>query len=140
MSASPPDLIVRRHERYGCGFPAQVRVAPAHAAAVRPARSVGGGDGSVPAEVVDCSLGGVGLRSDVFLPLTCRLIVSFSDGRGRIESEARIQRVAMVDRAPAYYLGTCFEDPTDQTLEAVRALVSALRAAGAPLVQEAPGA
>jgi hypothetical protein len=140
MSRHETDLAVRRHIRYACDFPASVTVAPVHARAVHLGRSVAGADGVVAARVVDCSLGGVGVRAGLFLPLTCALLVSFEVHGQKIEAPVRIQRVTMCDRKPTYYLGAAFETPGGPLEQTMAALLEALRASGAKPVPENSGA
>src|SRR5262245_53740215 len=141
MAAHSSDLVVRRHERYGCDLAARALIAPEHAAAVRPARSVASGDGGIPVRVVDCSMGGFGLASTVFFPMTCRLIVTLTPpgASAPIVATLRVQRTQMSDRKPTYYIGGAFEDASPEALKAVGALLDALRASGAPLVPEKSG-
>ena len=114
MADQTADLSVRRHERRACDCPALLAVAPESCASVRLARSITATDGALGVRVVDFSEGGIGLRSSVFLPVSCRVQVRVALGpapeAGHIEVAARIQRVAMLDRVPSYYLGASFLD------------------------------
>jgi hypothetical protein len=137
MSIQDNDLAVRRHERYGCNFAAEVLVAAASSPAVCLSRSAIGTSGAVNAHVVDLSRGGIGIRSAVFFPATSHLKVRFSPpGSPPIEAMLRVQRVAMSDVSPSYYVGGSLETPTPEQNLAIGAAVDALRAAGAPLVPE----
>jgi hypothetical protein len=130
------DLSVRRYERYACDLPASVSIAGAHAESVRPSRSIVAADGRLETRVVDCSQGGLGLQSRVFLPIGCRLQVRFGYAGRTIQVLVRVQRAMMVSRHPAYYLGTALDDAdTDRAVEHV---VASLKASGAPVVREKP--
>jgi hypothetical protein len=133
-------LAVRRHERYACALPARLTIAPASTQAVRPSRSVGDTDGAIPATLVDCSLGGLGLRSALFLPVACHIRVTFTIGDAAHAATVRIQRAVMSDRAPTYYLGTALDDSDTAGAVALRAALDALKASGAQPVQEKSGA
>jgi len=136
------DLAVRLHERYACELPAHVSVSASSAAGVRLARSTVGATGKIPARVVDCSLGGVGIQSSVFFPMTCCMnlwltVPGSSGNAGRdIELEVRLQRVTMLDRKPTYYLGGSFESEGPDAQAAIARLLGWLKATGAPLVPE----
>lgn len=128
------DLLVRQHERYTCRLSAKLTVVPEDAPQVSIARSVGDGAGGVNCIVVDCSSGGVGLQSPVFIPRGAKVIVTISSQvvpsttldappePSSLELPAtvfkgtlRVQRVSMLDRTPAYYLGTALiKSPGEQ--------------------------
>jgi hypothetical protein len=116
VGGTPESLVVRQHERLRCDLRATLVVAPESAERVvlaleGPKR--GGGDGSeVEVRITDCSRGGLGLQSPVFLPKRCRVRVRVVgvggiDGPGGVvEVTTVVQRAAMLDRGPTYYLGT----------------------------------
>lgn len=139
MAFQNSDLAVRRHERYLCDFPAQVDIAPASAKAIRLSQSAVGTNGLVLASVCDCSSGGLGIKCPVFLPLTAHIKVSLTipgnSGKTLI-AVLRIQRVAMTDRKPTYYVGGAFEGMDDNQLAAVGDLMAELKASGAQLMPE----
>ena len=114
MQNGQDHLVVRRHTRLECSLPGLLRVGDAHSAQIVFSRAVVDGDGAVPACVVDCSEGGVGLNTAVYLPkgADLRLLVSLPGPRGAIEHELhlRVRRSSMVSRAPSYYLGTSVID------------------------------
>ncbi len=139
MSTQNSDLAVRRHERYVCDLPAQLDVASASASAVRLSQAAVGTNGRVMVRVSDCSFGGLGLKSPVFLPLTSHIAVQLQipcEAGGSLSAVLKVQRVMMTDRKPTYYLGGAFEAMTDQQRDAVAALMAALKASGAPLMPE----
>jgi hypothetical protein len=142
MTTSTSELAVRRHERYGCDLPAQIAVAAPCGEKVRLSRSTAGSTGRVSARVVDCSLGGIGLQSAVFFPMSCqvRVWITLPEGPGPIQADLRIQRVVMLDRKPTYYLGGAFESPAPEQDKSIQALMAYLRKSGAPLVPEKPRA
>jgi hypothetical protein len=92
--------------------------------------------------VVDCSLGGVGIQSLIFFPMTCTMRLWFTLPEapgikgGEIELLLRMQRVAMLDRKPTYYLGGSFEAAAPERDETVARVLGWLKATGAPLVPE----
>ena len=140
MSVHGSDLSVRRHDRLVCDLTAEVSVATQNAAAVRLGRSVLGASGTIAARVVDCSLGGLGILSPVFFPSACRLIVRVPAPRhpgGTLGLRIRIQRVAMADNTPSYYLGGAFEELTKDQESGVAGLIESLKAQGAVPVTEA---
>lgn len=136
MPPHDSDLAVRRHERYGCAVLATVLVGPA--SAVRLSRSAIGVDGSVHASVVDISRGGIGISSPVFFPQTCQLKVSFTPpgATSPIHALIRVQRVAMSDVKPTYYLGGSLDSPTPDLERAFAAALESLRDSGAPILPE----
>lgn len=114
-SGTAEQLVVRQHERLRCDLAARVMVSPESAERVvlslDGARG-GGGAVDVAVRVTDCSRGGLGLQSPVYLPKRCRVMVRVEgvDGlegaSGTLELEVTVQRAAMLDRGPTYYLGT----------------------------------
>lgn len=134
MATENFDLTLRRHDRYLGEYPGEVVVAPACAAGIRIARSSQSNSGGVAVKAVDFSLGGIGLRSPVFLPRGCSLIVRLSIP-GTVpfvlEAPITVQRVRMLDSVPNYYLGTSF-DLADQGADGkAAALMAHLKATGA---------
>lgn len=110
MESGREQLAVRRHSRRECDLPGWVRVGDLHAAQVVFSRAVSESGGAIPARIVDCSEGGLGLHTSVYLPKGVTLVVGFRLGGADAEAERelhlRIQRGTMVDRSPTYYLGT----------------------------------
>jgi hypothetical protein len=129
------DLSVRQHERHLCDSPCRVAVAASCAEAVRLVRvGLGGAD----ARIVDYSQGGLGLRSTVYFPQTCQLRITVPiPGEAAVALDARVQRVAMLDRTPAYYIGTSFDHSTEAHREAALRALEMLRAAGGKAVGHA---
>jgi hypothetical protein len=126
MQNQPGGLVVRQSERHRCDIPARLVIDPAHAERVVLTKSARAADGSVAATVIDCSLGGLGIKSKVFIPKGCRLIaVIGGDGVGGamsadIEGEfaVRVQRVIMLDREPNYLIGTLHVRDTAEDVDA----------------------
>lgn len=114
MKSGNENLVVRQHDRHACRLPAVLRVAPEQRAKVVMARTAGDGNKAVKGWVVDCSSGGIGLESPIFFPKACRLEVRVLDPAGApdgppvMETTVRVQRAAMLDRTPKYYLGGAF--------------------------------
>jgi hypothetical protein len=122
-------LVVRQHERYLCRLTCQVRVGEQTAEQVVFARNVGDGSGALDTWVVDCSRGGMGLESTVFLPRGSRLKVRvISDAGAALEVHVRVQRAAMQDRSPTYYLGVSFAGSGDDHTRAVDQILALARA------------
>jgi hypothetical protein len=132
MTTAGTDLSVRRHERVLCDLEALVSVAPECQGAVKLSRGAGRADGAIAARVVDCSQGGLGLQTRVFLPGTCVLMVRFTQpgSGGEVRARVRVQRVTMQDRAPTYYIGTAFEDEDSRCDLALGRLIQDLLAQG----------
>jgi hypothetical protein len=132
MTTGGTDLSVRRHERVLCDLGAMVTIAPESLGAVRPSRGATTAQGEVEARVVDASKGGLGLRTRVFLPGTALLIVRFTPPgvAAEVRAKARVQRVAMLDRTPTYYIGTAFEGEDRQCDLALGRLIQELLARG----------
>jgi hypothetical protein len=142
MSSHGTDLAVRGQERYQCGFPSLLVVATEHQKLIKLDKSSPGGGGPVPVQVVDLSMGGLGLRSPVFFPLSCRLVITLqaTDTEPELSVPLRLQRVMMLDRAPSYYLGTAFETLTPEQTRSIASFVDRLKSSGAALVPEKPRA
>lgn len=105
----PDQLVVRRHSRLACNLDGSLRVGEAHSAQIAFSRTVVLGDGSVPVTIVDCSEGGLGIHTGVYLPKGTDLLVSFAiPGQAEHQLHLRIRRSDMVARTPTYYLGTSF--------------------------------
>ena len=123
-------LVVRQHERVKCALDADVSVALEHRPIVALTGAVSDGNGKFMAAVVDISRGGIALRSKVFLPKQCRLVVRIIDPRLLDAGEtvvftctSRVMRVQMVDRTPTYELGTAFVDLPPEGQAVVAALI-----------------
>jgi hypothetical protein len=139
MSSQASDLAVRRYERYLCDLPAMVDIAPSSAGAVCLGQAAVGTNGRVSARVTDCSAGGLGLKSPVYFPHTANLRVTITlpaPLSGSLDVCLRVQRVAMTDRKPTYYVGGAFEGLSGDHLSTVQALMEALKASGAQLMPE----
>jgi hypothetical protein len=105
------NLAVRQHERHRCDLRARVQVGGESIGRV--VLAVDGGSGQVGSDVAvhvtDCSRGGLGIKSNVFFPKQCVLTVRVEPEGGAgeaIETTVSVQRVAMLDKSPTYYLGT----------------------------------
>jgi PilZ domain len=133
MPPSGDQLVVRQHERLLCRLGAQLRVDESHTSQIALSRNVGEGTGSFGCAIVDCSRGGLGLETTFFLPRSCRIMVIVTDAQGtKMEFAARVQRVAMTDRKPTYYLGVAFTTSGDVHDQRVMTLLKA--ASNAPQV------
>ncbi len=107
-------LAVRRHSRRECDLAARLCIDDLHEAQVVFSNAVAEADGSLPLRIVDCSEGGLGLRSPVYVPRGAQVVVEVTlDGADKSVQhriQLRVQRSVMVDREPAYYLGTSLVD------------------------------
>ena len=125
---------IRRSQRHDVALPARFCIAPAHSALVRLSSGSGARDGWLDAGLVDLSSGGVGLVTSVFVPRRCLITVRvWGDNSPEAQSEppilevgARVQRIVMTDRRPAYLLGTAFEGLTAEVVRSVEALLTRL--------------
>ena len=104
-------------------------VAPEHVEKVVLARGQLGAGGRLAVDVLDVSLGGIGLRSRVFLPRNARLIVyvcppGVADAQ---EWLVVVQRSQMTDRKPTYYLGTALITQNNASTSVAQTLIDALR-------------
>jgi len=141
METAPSQLVVRQHERHTCSFPARGGIDAAQAEQVGIAvQLAGGGAGETACTLTDVSHGGLGLRSAIFLPKTTRLQlhVDLADGQPPVHLALKVMRVAMVDRAPTYYLGTSFVDDTAAIAGSLARLVAAAKASAASTILAPP--
>ena len=139
MATENFDLTLRRHERYLGDFPGEVVIAPACAAGIRIARSSQTNAGGIAVKAVDFSQGGVGLRSPIYLPRGCALIIRLTVPGPvpfALEAPISVQRVRMLDSVPNYYLGTAFEVSDAAAAERTAALLEHLKATGAAVDTE----
>jgi hypothetical protein len=161
MSTRLDDGTVRQFARQSCAVAAEVR---SESDAVILSHSVASPDGWVDAVIEDVSLGGVGLRCDVYFPRRAKLYVrlkapttnaksvmsatgastSAASSAGKDAAQAAIlqrgvvlgvRRCAMVDRRPTYVLGTAFVDADP---EHARAFVEAFADGGFATTGETP--
>ncbi|MFN0011178.1 MAG: hypothetical protein ACKVS8_05975 [Phycisphaerales bacterium] len=133
MESKAEPNVVRQHERIQCRLAASVGVAQEMADRVVFSGLVcgsGRAGGTVVADLIDCSRGGLGLRMKVFVPKHTRLVVKAACGPMGEPGEFLVvaQRVKMLDRGPTYYVGASF--PADaNAAAAVEGLLVAARAA-----------
>ncbi len=139
MQIGSDNLVVRQHERYRCDLASKIGVSPKDAEAVKLSPAVVDSSGMVKVSVHDCSRGGVGIHSAVFIPKRARLTVLITLGAGEpaVKLNVRVMRTTMLDRKPTYYLGTALEDENDR--ESIESLERLLNFA-ATLPQGAPEA
>jgi hypothetical protein len=137
MPIQPQELIVREHERLACRLEATLHIDS-------PGVVLSGGaadaNDAVSAVVVDCSAGGAGLQTTVFLPRGLRLRLHIAplapaplggtSPAWALEAPVRIQRVTMVSREPMYYLGTAFTDLDQAELAMLARVLNHLRDSG----------
>lgn len=124
-------LIVRRDSRVDVSLLAMLSIAPSHMNLVRLAANPDeAGAGRIFADVIDLSLGGMGLIAHAFTPRRCLLDVRVyrhgdPEGSELLHAMLRVRRVVMTDRRPAYFIGTCFDEQTDESRAQVREILRA---------------
>ncbi len=123
------DFAIRRSQRHDVAMAARFSIAPVHAPLVRLSTGSGARDGWLDAGVVDISSGGVGLITPVFVPRRCLILVRLRaddspEAPTLVEVGARVQRIVMTDRRPAYLLGTAFEGMNAETGRGIEALLA----------------
>lgn len=160
MSTRLDDGTVRQFARQSCAVAAEVR---SESDAVVLSHSIASPEGWVDAVIEDVSLGGVGLRCDVYFPRRAKLYVrlkapttnttsatpAMSAATSAVSSAGEdtaraailqrgvvlgVRRCAMVDRRPTYVLGTAF---VDADAEHARAFVEAFAEGGFATTGEA---
>ena len=127
------DLHVRRSSRHDVALPARIEIAEEHRSAVGLKRVGDAADGPLNCTLVDASVGGLGLVTDVLLPR--RTVISVRvfgiDGvRQVLDTTVRVQRVLMTDRRPGYLIGTSFERSGPEADRAIDAFFEALDSVG----------
>lgn len=125
---SPQSLVLRRSARFDVALRARVSVAAEHAAFVKFSMGAVERQGGLMVDLVDLSLGGCGLLTGVFIPRSCLIEVRVlgpdgQEGEELVHARARVQRVIMTDRRPAYLIGTAFEDMREAQRERLERLV-----------------
>ena len=111
MNKKAEQLIVRRHSRIECDIQCRLHIDEDHTEQIVLSRSVTHADGSVAVRVVDCSQGGLGIESAVYLPHGSHVVVQIDpdniDGLQKTTTfHLRVQRGEMIARSPRYYMGT----------------------------------
>lgn len=124
-------LIVRRNARVDVSLLAMLSIAPAHLNTVRLAANPNEeAAGRIFADVIDLSIDGMGLIAHTFIPRRCLLdarVYRHGDPEGSelLHATLRVHRVVMTDRRPAYFIGACFEEETDESRAQVREILRA---------------
>lgn len=139
MATQNFDLTLRRHDRYVAEHPAEVRVGASCANLVRITRSMLSNANCLDVRAIDFSVGGVGLRTSVFLPRGCAVTVKLlfaGPTSFEFEMPATVQRVGMLDCKPTYYVGCSFDTTDPAGRERVRAMVEHVKASGGVLDTE----
>jgi hypothetical protein len=138
--------LIRQHERYRCEHEAFAAVASAHAEQVSLSPVVsetrGGLSGAMGVTIIDYSAGGVGLRTQVFIPKRALLTLVLPGGagssasRGELRAVLRVQRVMMLDRSPSYYLGTSLDETPEGQRLGLRLIARLMELSGDPASAE----
>ena len=132
MPPEPQELLVRAHERRGCDLAASAVVDPACGDRVALSTSAVRPEGGFDARLVDFSAGGVGLRTGLFMPVGCALVIQVRGPKGEaISVRGTVRRVQMVGRGPEFYLGLAFASDEVEALGALSRVVQATGAGGA---------
>ena len=131
MRETQSNLSVRVHERHVCELPAVVRVTDDDRRQLRLTGAAVNKAGVTPVTVIDCSTGGIGLNTTLFLPKFARLeVVIKADsetGRQDFQAFVCVRRVVMLDHTPQYFIGTSFEDAATAESPLLAALIEHLR-------------
>jgi len=135
-------LIVRRNARYEVALPARFRIAAEHQGIVAFGAATGAQDGWVDADVVDFGSGGVGFMSQHYVPRGVILdleIMSLEVQGGDVllACRAKVQRVLMTDRRPAYLVGTAFAGQSPESIKKIDELIALLE--GEPMESDSQG-
>ena len=139
MATQNFDLTLRRHDRYVAEHPAEVRVGASCTNLVRITRSMLSNSNCLEVRAIDFSMGGLGMRTPLFLPRGCSLTVKvlFSGPKPfEFEMPATVQRVGMLDCKPTYYVGCSFDTVDAAGRERVRAMMEHVKASGGVLDTE----
>lgn len=103
---------IRSHSRKHCEVAAELRIDDRDASAVVVASAQLTASGAIAVTVFDVSEGGLGLRTNVFLPKGCSVAVKVKcpqKGEGGVfERLAEVKRITMIDATPTYELGVAF--------------------------------
>lgn len=123
-------LIVRRTARHDLVLPVMLRIDADHAEIVRFGPRAGDHDGWLDADLMDIGLAGAGIVLANFLPrntLVRLRVMSLNpdDRKVLLECSARVMRVVMTDRRPAYMLGLAFENFDESETDTVREFIDA---------------
>lgn len=114
----PTDFVIRRSDRHEIMLPVRLRIHAPDGSQVRLSSRSGQREGWVTGDLVDLASGGMGVVSPVYLPRGCltdvRVMPFLTDAaEPLLEVRARVRRVVMTDRRPAYLVGLLFVEPTD---------------------------
>lgn len=133
MSDDLPAM-VRRTIRFDVMFRGDITIMSSHVGRVRISGSAPLRDAIIESDIVDLSNNGLGFITTVFIPKrTMVLIRAFSpDGGGDelFSISARVQRIVMTDRRPAYLVGVSFEDATPEAVTGLQAAIERLTNTG----------
>lgn len=126
----------RQFKRHATAYHARIELHPDHAEQYRLTLP----DAQAGLAVIDVSEGGVGLRTDIFVPKNMRLTLHV---KGADESDSVAPRILkirvvarrceMVDHKPTYHVGLQFVDPGGADEKALIRAVREARAQAAPI-------
>jgi hypothetical protein len=127
--SDPENFVIRRSDRHEIMLPVRLRVHEPDRAQVRLSSRSGQREGWVTADLVDLASGGMGVVSPVYLPRGCLADVQLLPFAGDsatplLEMRARVRRVVMTDRRPAYLVGLLFVEPTDAQAAQLKGLLA----------------
>jgi hypothetical protein len=126
MQPQTDNLVVRQHERVRCSLPCKLTIAPEHAALVALTPASADATGALAATLVDLSRGGCAIRTRTFLPKMTRLLLTAQAGADTLTLTLRVMRVFMLDRSPAYELGTATVDLGPADAEQLARIINTL--------------
>lgn len=141
MAATDANLVVRQYKRLSCRLQAEVAPADEARAALRLARGVVTSTGWLRATVFDFGSGGIGIRSEVFLPQGSVLRAKVFDHAGALllDTRVRAQRIQMVGPQTQFEIGTAFVDPPSSLQESLDRLFRYIESLPAPSDDDARG-
>jgi len=112
MTSNDVNSRIRSHRRQECDVHGEIRVSERDAASVVLASSQLTASGAVAVNIFDVSEGGLGLRTNVFLPKGCAINIRVRcpdrNASGTFERPAEVKRITMIDSLPTYELGVAF--------------------------------
>lgn len=123
--------VVRQHERLTCRMPVTLKPVSDAGGQVVLSRTAADGDGSASGVLLDCSRGGLGLESPVYVPRGAIVRVSMArPGTGTVEITGCVQRSMMRDRTPRYYLGLSYAGVEGAEIPRIEAVMAIARDSG----------
>lgn len=129
---APSDgLSVRSAARHDVFLPVRLAVASEHDAMVLLTPRATGGGAWIKGDLVDLSIGGFGVITQVALPRRVLIQIDVfgvdqTDELPLVRAIGRVQRVVMTDRRPAYLIGGAFDRVDAEAAQGISSLVAQL--------------